>query len=93
MRGGEGSRGTGGRGTGDGEAPGRETPGREAPGREAPGRAMPYAPLEYVGMIEHFTAYACLYVRDEDDRPVQLRSVYGARTWQLTGVRAGSHEC
>jgi len=29
--------------------------------------------------------YGCLYVRDEDDRPVQLRSVYGSRLWQFPG--------
>ncbi|BDD70404.1 MULTISPECIES: NUDIX domain-containing protein [Streptomyces] len=29
--------------------------------------------------------YGCLYIRDEHDRPVQLRSVYGSRLWQFPG--------
>ncbi|MEK8146356.1 NUDIX domain-containing protein [Streptomyces sp. M10(2022)] len=29
--------------------------------------------------------YGCLYIRDEHDRPIQLRSVYGSRLWQFPG--------
>ncbi|MET9184985.1 ASCH domain-containing protein [Streptomyces tendae] len=55
-----------------------------------PGRPMPMTAEEYAQTVPHHTVYGCLYIRDEHDRPVQLRSVYGSRLWQLTGVRAGS---
>ncbi|MET9552308.1 NUDIX domain-containing protein [Streptomyces sp. NPDC006645] len=50
-----------------------------------PGRPMPMTPTQYALTIPHHTVYGCLYVRDEHDRPVQLRSVYGSRLWQLPG--------
>ncbi|MGW7757925.1 NUDIX domain-containing protein [Streptomyces violaceusniger] len=50
-----------------------------------PGRPMPMAPARYAQTVPHHTVYGCLYVRDEHDRPVQLRSVYGSRLWQLPG--------
>ena len=50
-----------------------------------PGRPMPMTPTQYAQTVPHHTVYGCLYVRDEDDRPVQLRSVYGSRLWQLPG--------
>ncbi|MGW2081923.1 methyltransferase domain-containing protein [Streptomyces sp. NPDC001939] len=53
------------------------------PGR--PGRPLPMAPADYVQTVPHHTLFGCLYVRDEHDRPVQLRSVYGSRDWQLPG--------
>ncbi|MFJ5228224.1 NUDIX hydrolase [Streptomyces sp. NPDC088400] len=42
----------------------------------SPGTPPPRSPHEYVRALPHLTAYACLYVRDQHDRPVQLRSVY-----------------
>ncbi|MFF0110957.1 methyltransferase domain-containing protein [Streptomyces hirsutus] len=53
------------------------------PGR--PGHFLSMAPSEYVQTVPHHTVYGCLYVRDEHDRPVQLRSVYGSRLWQFPG--------
>jgi SAM-dependent methyltransferase/8-oxo-dGTP pyrophosphatase MutT (NUDIX family) len=50
-----------------------------------PGRPMPMTPEQYVETVPHHTVYGCLYVRDEHDRPVQLRSVYGSRLWQFPG--------
>ncbi|MFF3914384.1 methyltransferase [Streptomyces sp. NPDC001852] len=60
------------------------------PGR--PGRPLPMAPAEYVQTVPHHTVYACLYLRDEHDRPVQLRSVYGNRPWQFPGGNADAAE-
>lgn len=50
-----------------------------------PGRPMPMTPTQYAQTIPHHTVYGCLYIRDEDDRPIQLRSVYGSRLWQFPG--------
>ncbi|MGW0791329.1 NUDIX domain-containing protein [Streptomyces sp. NPDC002911] len=50
-----------------------------------PGSPMPMTPAQYAQTVPHHTVYGCLYVRDEHDRPVQLRSVYGSRLWQLPG--------
>ncbi|WP_406149516.1 NUDIX domain-containing protein [Streptomyces anulatus] len=50
-----------------------------------PGRPMPMTPLAYVQTVPHHTVYGCLYIRDEHDRPIQLRSVYGSRLWQFPG--------
>ncbi|GGU55817.1 hypothetical protein GCM10010211_20790 [Streptomyces albospinus] len=50
-----------------------------------PGRPMPMTPSQYAQTVPHHTVYGCLYVRDEHDRPVQLRSVYGSRGWQFPG--------
>ncbi|WP_406099753.1 NUDIX domain-containing protein [Streptomyces sp. NBC_01013] len=50
-----------------------------------PGRPMPMTPSQYAQTVSHHTVYGCLYVRDEHDRPVQLRSVYGSRLWQFPG--------
>jgi 8-oxo-dGDP phosphatase len=49
------------------------------------GRPLPMTPTQYARTVPHHTVYGCLYVRDEDDRPVQLRSVYGSRLWQFPG--------
>lgn len=46
---------------------------------------MPMTPTQYAETVPHHTVYGCLYVRDERDRPVQLRSVYGSRPWQFPG--------
>ncbi|MFD7862246.1 NUDIX domain-containing protein [Streptomyces sp. NPDC059783] len=50
-----------------------------------PGRPMPMSAEEYAQTVPHHTVYGCLYIRDEHDRPVQLRSVYGSRLWQFPG--------
>ncbi|MGW6897200.1 methyltransferase [Streptomyces sp. NPDC054919] len=50
-----------------------------------PGRLMPMTPSQYAQTVPHHTVYGCLYVRDEHDRPVQLRSVHGSRLWQFPG--------
>ncbi|MGW1007326.1 methyltransferase [Streptomyces sp. NPDC002520] len=50
-----------------------------------PGHLMPMTPSQYARTVPHHTVYGCLYIRDEDDRPVQLRSVYGSRLWQFPG--------
>ncbi|WP_308408607.1 NUDIX domain-containing protein [Streptomyces sp. AC627_RSS907] len=50
-----------------------------------PGRPMPMTAEEYAQTVPHHTVYGCLYIRDEHDRPIQLRSVYGARLWQFPG--------
>ncbi|MFE9970152.1 methyltransferase domain-containing protein [Streptomyces hirsutus] len=50
-----------------------------------PGRPMPMTPSQYAQTVPHHTVYGCLYIRDEHDRPVQLRSVYGSRLWQFPG--------
>ncbi|MFI0219063.1 NUDIX domain-containing protein [Streptomyces lydicus] len=50
-----------------------------------PGHSLPMAPSQYAQTVPHHTVYGCLYVRDEHNRPVQLRSVYGSRLWQFPG--------
>ncbi|MET8183765.1 NUDIX domain-containing protein [Streptomyces sp. NPDC005336] len=50
-----------------------------------PGQPMPMTPTQYAQTVPHHTVYGCLYIRDEHDRPVQLRSVYGSRLWQFPG--------
>lgn len=50
-----------------------------------PGRPMPMTPTQYAQTVPHHTVYGCLYIRDEHDRPIQLRSVYGSRLWQFPG--------
>ncbi|MGW7067101.1 methyltransferase [Streptomyces sp. NPDC054855] len=50
-----------------------------------PGRPMPMTPSQYAQTVPHHTVYGCLYIRDEHDRPIQLRSVYGSRHWQFPG--------
>ncbi|MFJ4973677.1 NUDIX domain-containing protein [Streptomyces sp. NPDC088755] len=70
------------------------SPSKEAPGVLAlafdhrparPGRPMPMTAEEYAQTVPHHTVYGCLYIRDEHDRPIQLRSVYGSRLWQFPG--------
>lgn len=50
-----------------------------------PGHPLPMTPAQYMHTVPHHTVYGCLYVRDQHDRPVQLRSVYGSRLWQFPG--------
>ncbi|MFF8833152.1 NUDIX domain-containing protein [Streptomyces sp. NPDC015131] len=43
-------------------------------------------PEEYAATIPKATTFACVYFTDEDDRPLQLHSVYSpAHPWQLAG--------
>ncbi len=43
-------------------------------------------PEQYAETVPKATCFACLYFTDEDDRPLQLRSVYSpAHPWQLVG--------
>jgi 8-oxo-dGTP pyrophosphatase MutT (NUDIX family) len=46
---------------------------------------MPMTPTQYAQTVPHHTVYGCLYIRDANDRPVQLRSVHGSRLWQFPG--------
>ncbi|MDX3387473.1 NUDIX domain-containing protein [Streptomyces niveiscabiei] len=50
-----------------------------------PGRPLPMTPSDYAQTVPHHTVYGCLFIRDEHDRPIQLRSVYGSRPWQFPG--------
>ena len=61
------------------------SPSSSTTGPARPGRPMPMTPSQYAQTVPHHTVYGCLYVRDEHDRPVQLRSVYGNRLWQFPG--------
>ncbi|MFD7016656.1 methyltransferase [Streptomyces sp. NPDC059928] len=56
------------------------------------GHPMPMPAEAYVQTLPHYTVYGCLYVRDEHDRPVQLRSVYGSRPWQFPGGNTDAGE-
>lgn len=56
------------------------------------GRPMPMSPDAYVQTLPHHTVYGCFYLRDEYDRPVQLRSVYGDRLWQFPGGNTDADE-
>lgn len=59
------------------------TPG-ERPGGE--GAGPPMSLDRYAETVLKATAWACLYFTDEDDRPLQLHSVYSpAHPWQLVG--------
>ncbi|MFD9495819.1 NUDIX domain-containing protein [Streptomyces sp. NPDC060005] len=49
------------------------------------GRPTPMTPSQYAETLPHHTMYGGLYVRDDHDRPVQLRSVHGSRPWQFPG--------
>lgn len=42
-------------------------------------------PEQYIATLPKATAYACLYVTDEAERPVQLRSVQNPKVWQWPG--------
>jgi 8-oxo-dGTP pyrophosphatase MutT (NUDIX family)/GNAT superfamily N-acetyltransferase len=43
-------------------------------------------PEEYAATVPKCTAFACVYFTDQDDRPLQLRSVYSpSHPWQLVG--------
>jgi len=47
---------------------------------------MPWLPPEqYIATLPKATVYGCLYVTDEDDRPVQLRSAQKPDVWQWPG--------
>lgn len=42
-------------------------------------------PEQYLATLPKATVYACFYVTDQDDRPLQLRSVHGVQRWQWPG--------
>ncbi|MFD4944182.1 GNAT family N-acetyltransferase [Streptomyces sp. NPDC058409] len=52
-----------------------------------PGSTSAWMPPElYAATVPKTTAFACMYFTDEDDRPIQLHSVYSpAHPWQLVG--------
>ncbi|MEV7864254.1 GNAT family N-acetyltransferase [Streptomyces hirsutus] len=52
-----------------------------------PGSASAWMPLEqYAETVPKATCFACVYFTDEDDRPLQLHSVYSpTHPWQLVG--------
>ncbi|MFD4479500.1 NUDIX domain-containing protein [Streptomyces sp. NPDC058471] len=56
------------------------------------GLPMPLSAEAYVKTVPHHTVYGCFYVRDDQDRPVQLRSVYGGRSWQFPGGNTDAGE-
>ncbi|MFD8609698.1 NUDIX domain-containing protein [Streptomyces sp. NPDC059631] len=50
-------------------------------------------PEQYVETVPKATVFACLHFTDEDDRPLQLHSVYSpAHPWQLVGGSMDSGE-
>lgn len=52
---------------------------------ESPGAPFPMARADYLATLPKATVYACLYFTDVRGRPVQLRSVFADRVWQLPG--------
>ncbi|GAA2984554.1 MULTISPECIES: NUDIX domain-containing protein [Streptomyces] len=42
-------------------------------------------PAEYVATLPKATLYACFFVTDEDDRPIQLRAARDPGLWQWPG--------
>jgi len=42
-------------------------------------------PEQYIATLPKATVYACFFVTDRDDRPVQLRAVRNPRLWQWPG--------
>nr|WP_180218780.1 NUDIX hydrolase [Streptomyces albus] len=42
-------------------------------------------PAQYLATLPKATVYGCLYVTDEADRPLQLRSVRNPAVWQWPG--------
>ncbi|MFZ3493111.1 NUDIX domain-containing protein [Streptomyces sp. 5.8] len=42
-------------------------------------------PEEYIATLPKATAYACFFVTDEQDRPVQLRAARNPEVWQWPG--------
>ncbi|MDX2610947.1 NUDIX domain-containing protein [Streptomyces stelliscabiei] len=56
------------------------------------GQPMSLSAEAYVQTVPHHTVYGCFYVRDDHDRPVQLRSVYGGRPWQFPGGNTDAGE-
>ncbi|UFQ19893.1 MULTISPECIES: GNAT family N-acetyltransferase [Streptomyces] len=59
----------------------------EPDGTRAPASGPVWMPLEqYAETVPKATAFACVYFTDEDERPLQLHSVYSpSHPWQLVG--------
>ncbi|MEE1929650.1 NUDIX hydrolase [Streptomyces sp. TRM 70351] len=51
----------------------------------AAGLPFPLEQAQYLATLPKATVYACLYFTDVRGRPVQLRSVFADRVWQLPG--------
>ncbi|MBB4795383.1 8-oxo-dGTP pyrophosphatase MutT (NUDIX family) [Streptomyces nodosus] len=69
-----------------GPAPLRTPRPEETAAGERPGGRGWLPPEEYAETVLKATAFACVYFTDEDDRPLQLRSVYSpTHPWQLVG--------
>ncbi|MEU1788100.1 NUDIX hydrolase [Streptomyces sparsogenes] len=59
---------------------------RRAPAGTAENSATWMPPEEYAETVLKATAFACVYFTDEEDRPLQLHSVYSpVHPWQLVG--------
>jgi len=52
---------------------------------EPAGLPFPMARTDYLATLPKATVYACLYFTDVRGRPLQMRSVYGNRPWQIPG--------
>lgn len=52
---------------------------------EPVGLPFPMAQADYLATLPKATVYACLYFTDVRGRPLQLRSVYNSRPWQIPG--------
>lgn len=65
----------------------RMAPLDEPAAASTPGGTSAWMPPElYAATVPKTTAFACMYFTDEDDRPLQLHSVYSpAHPWQLVG--------
>lgn len=49
------------------------------------GLPFPMARADYLATLPKATVYACLYFTDGRGRPLQMRSVYNSRPWQIPG--------
>ncbi|MFB7858956.1 NUDIX domain-containing protein [Rhodococcus qingshengii] len=49
------------------------------------GLPLPTPPEKYINMLPKVSAYACFYLRDQTNRPFQVRSCYTTRRWQFVG--------
>ncbi|MFC9409642.1 GNAT family N-acetyltransferase [[Kitasatospora] papulosa] len=57
---------------------------RQRPGAQPDSTWVP--PQQYAAALPRAAAYVCLYVTDEDDRPLQLHSVYSpGHPWHMIG--------
>ncbi|GAA2386237.1 hypothetical protein GCM10010420_06180 [Streptomyces glaucosporus] len=52
---------------------------------EPAGLPFPMSQADYLATLPKATVYACLYFTDVRGRPLQMRSVYRSRPWQIPG--------